>query len=385
MMHVVKNLIRHVNFSINLKTQLMKAIFNTFIALICVASQISAQEPVNFPLLGDTDREYHFRTAAAGDIDLELTGPGVVWDFSQIDPDSILPETGTQYYIDPADAPMIDMVDDVDFVLKNETNGVSDYTYLRMSANRVEVVATFDEFEPEPLVLPEPLLLMPLPLEFGFEEVETTEFFLDFMEVADTFDLTNEYLADGYGTLLLPNDVAFENVIRFGATSSISGLADVDEGDIEGTVRLVVDQTTYIYVCDELGVPAATIETGELTVFLVIIPDVVETPIFNVPTPVEITYYQPAGTSTEEEQFLGDLRIFPNPSADIVNLENLEFTSGTPIEWSVYDMKGRLIQTGEIPVFQSNFRIDLSGQKTGMYNLILTDGEKSTSYKVMKK
>ncbi len=364
----------------------MKAIFTTFFALICVFSHISAQQAVNLPLLGNTDIEYHFRTAAAGDIDLELTGPGVVWDFSQIDPDSIFPEIEMQSYIDPADAPMIDLVDGVDFVLRNEKDGVSsDYTYLRMLDNRLEVLATFDEFDPEPLVLPEPILLMPLPLEFGFEETETTEFFLDFMEIADTFELTNEYSADGYGTLLLPNDVAFDNVIRFRAKSSISGLADVEEGDIQGTVRLVVDQTTYIYVCDELGVPAVSIETGELTVFLVIIPNVVETPIFNVLTPVEITFYQPGETSTEEEQFLGDLRIFPNPSADIVNLENLEFTSGNPIDWSVYDMKGRLVQDGEIPVFNSNYRIDLSGQNTGMYNLILTDGEKSSSYKVIKK
>ncbi len=363
----------------------MKAIFTTVFALICLFSQISAQQPVNLPLLGDSENEYHFRTAAAGDIDLELTGPGVIWDFSQIDPDSILPEMSTQIYIDPADAPMIDMVGGVDFVLKNETDGVSDYTYLRLSDNRLEVLATFNQFEAEPLVLPEPLLLMPLPLEFGFEESTTTEFFIEFDELADTFDLTNDYSADGHGTLLLPNDVAFENVIRLEAVSSISGLADVEEGDIEGTVRLVVDQTSYIYVCDDLGVPAATIETGELTVFLVVIPDVLETPLLNVPTPVEITYYQPGETSTEEELFMGDLRIFPNPSADIVNLKNLEFTSGNPIEWSVYDMKGRLIQTGEIPVFQSSYRIDLSGQNTGMYNLILSDGEKSTSYKVMKK
>ncbi|TVR86736.1 MAG: T9SS C-terminal target domain-containing protein [Saprospirales bacterium] len=363
----------------------MKAIFTTVLSLIFVITQVTAQPSVNFPLLGDTDREYHFRTAAAGGIDLELTGPGVIWDFSQIDPDSIFPEVSTQSYIDPADAPMIDQIPDVDFVLKNETNGVSDYTYLSLSGNRLEVLATFDEFDPEPLVLPEPLLLMPLPLEFGFEESTTSEFFLEFNEISDTFDLTNEYSADGYGTLLLPNNQVFENVIRLQAISSISGLADVEEGDIEGTVRLVVDQTTYIYVCDELGVPAATIEKGELTVYLVIIPNVVETPIFNVPTPVEITYYQPGETSSAEEYFLTDLRIFPNPSADFINLENLEFTSGNPIEWSIYDMTGRLVQGGEIPVLNSKYRIDLSGQKTGMYNLILTDGEKSSSYKVIKK
>jgi len=66
-----------------------------------------------------------------------------------------------------------------------------------------------------------------------------------------------------------------------------------------------------------------------------------------------------------------DLKIFPNPAIDFINIKN-PFDATDAVRYQIYDMAGREVQNGSFD--GDAFKLNISALKTGIYSLIL-DGK----------
>lgn len=339
--------------------------FTLILSIALFGMSLFAQPVITLPLLGDENRDYTFRTAAAGDLNLNISGSNVVWDFSNIDPDSIFPEITVQQFIPPSEAPFSNLFSDADFVLKESSDFSVDYNYLELQGDRLMVIGLYTEGDTFPAIFPEPVLLSPLPLEFGFTETETVPFVFDLLDIVDTFQLTNTYEADAWGELRLPDGITIANTIRLEAKSEIDGIVDTDEG----TIRIVIDQTSYLFLSNDYGVPVATYSSQKATIFLVLGP--IQVPLFEFPAQPTLEYYSVLGTNVQE--FANDLEVtlFPNPTSDYINLSFGE-DMVEDFVYELFDLTGKLLLVGKISGGTTFHQIETQNLNGGMYLLALT-------------
>ncbi|TVR84065.1 MAG: T9SS C-terminal target domain-containing protein [Saprospirales bacterium] len=335
------------------------------LSLMVLGIGLVAQPVISLPLLGDQDKVYTFRTAAAGGLNVDVAGPNVVWDLSNIDPDSILPEISFQEFIPLLEAPFSNLFSNADFVLRETSEFSVDYNYLELKSDRLVVIGLYTEGDTLPAFFPEPILLTPLPLEFGFTESETIPFVFDFADLVDTFQLTNAYEADAWGELRLPNGIELQNTMRLKAKSDIDGLIETDEG----IFRVVVDQTSYLFLNNDFGVPVATYTRQTATFFLVLGP--IQVPIFELPAEPSLEFYSVLGTNTDEISSDLEVQLFPNPASDFIHLS---FGEGLPKDmvYEIFDLSGKSLMTGIISAESSIHQIETKTLSSGMYQLSLS-------------
>lgn len=98
-----------------------------------------------------------------------------------------------------------------------------------------------------------------------------------------------------------------------------------------------------------------------------------------------INYLVPEDVGTRDNKNeLSRLRIFPNPATDELNIGITDTDISSHYSLLLYDMYGRMIKTLQIASATENFRMDVSGLKAGVYQLILRkNGEISGAQKVV--
>ena len=334
--------------------------------------QLSAQDLITLPKLGDTNETYQFRSATGGSVDLSASGLGAVWDLTNIDPDSILPGIQLNYFVDLEDAPFNDLFEDADYVLVEEIGGNKEYTYIENANDRLLILGTYNESEMQPAVFPEPVLLSLLPVAFMDEETQTAPFVIEFFDEPDTLDVTLNYVADGYGTLLLPNGVVIEDALKFSNTTSFNTLFDIDDEDLgEVTVRVVGTFGTTQIVSNEYGVPVLSRTSQGAEIFLVVVENVIEVPVqsFEFPTTVEFIWEE--GTSVNNILFEGELEVWPNPVQDVLFISTGERFSNEPVDIFIFDSAGKMVLHKKADGLGSEYQLEVSGLVPGFYQLML--------------
>lgn len=81
-----------------------------------------------------------------------------------------------------------------------------------------------------------------------------------------------------------------------------------------------------------------------------------------------------------------DVNIYPNPSSDIVYVA-INSEKNEPINYSVSDLSGRVIEQGQwsLTSSHSRFTLNLSDAVTGMYFLKLSTNEGQSTFRILKK
>lgn len=88
-------------------------------------------------------------------------------------------------------------------------------------------------------------------------------------------------------------------------------------------------------------------------------------------------------TSTPAELAVNDLRLFPNPAGELVNI-SMTLPEATNLEAQVIDLLGRNVlnrNLGNLPGGDQRFSLDVSDLAPGVYSLRLTDGRAIRSLK----
>jgi hypothetical protein len=347
--------------------------------------QLSAQDIISLPKLGDTNETYQFRSAAAGGLDISASGLGVVWDLSQIDPDSILPGIILSYYIDPQEAPFIDLFGDTDFVLVNEEDGIKGYTYIRLEGNRLLIIGTYDEDEMMPAVFPQPILLSPLPINYLDEETQTVPFVVDFFDEPDTLEVTLNFIADGYGTLLLPNGLEIEDCIKFSNSTTFNTIFDVEDEDLgDIRVRIVGTFSTTQFLSNDYGVPVLDLTTQKIDLFFVVVEDIVEVPIQSLEFPSEVQFLWQGGTAVSNRIFEGELKIWPNPVQNTLYLSTSDRFSSEQVDILIFDSNGKMVFKQKSASLGDGLQIEMSLFPSGFYQLLLHNDGRFFTERIIK-
>ena len=353
----------------------MLRILTLFIASFFCFSSIGAQQTITLPKIGDTGFQYFFKTAAAGNLDLSHSGIGAVWDLTEIHPDSVFPGEQIWKYIELSEAPFNDQFPDADYVLTIEENGEIEYNYLSHMGGRLETIGSFTTGDSIPIVLTQPILMMPLPVDYLDEDSESSPLILDFFDGLDTFTLTRSYIADGFGSVILPagGGIPVEDCMKLTIHSGIEGFFELEEFEEFGELKLVADQTEIVFLSNDHPFPVAEYSSQKVTIFTMIGP--VEVPVFEFPAEETIRYMEPFVNSSRDLIMDGRLDVFPNPTSGELNIGGLEEIASEKLEMLVFDLSGKLVwQQSRQGVSQTPV-LDLSKLSPGIYQMVIRTDE----------
>ncbi len=168
-----------------------------------------------------------------------------------------------------------------------------------------------------------------------------------------TLEGTRNVLADGFGTLVMPN-MTYENCLRI--KSIVDGTVTTD---IFGTVPFTT--VTYSWFQILRNGPILTVKT--------------DLNFFNVEAKY---YYENPLIGLEELNQNASFKLFPNPVEDVLNIHNDTVLKINSLK--VYDVKGQMI------LMESNdfSRINLYNLQTGTYIVKIETSEKVIVNRILK-
>ncbi len=353
----------------------MLRILTLFIASVFCFPSVWGQQTITLPKIGDTEVQYFFITAAAGNLDLSHSGVGAVWDLTEIDPDSIFPGQQIWQYIELSEAPFNDQFPDADFVLTIEENTEIEYNFLTHMGGRLETIGSFTTGDSIPIVLPQPILMMPLPVDYLDEDSESFPLVVDFFDEIDTFTLSISYIADGFGSVILPNlgGIEIENCLKLTINSKVEGFFELEEFEEFGELKLVADQTEIVFLSNDYAVPIAEYSSQNITIFTMIGP--VEVPIFEFPAEETIRFMEPYVNPTRDLISGARLEVYPNPTSGELNIGGLEDIASKKLEILVFDLSGKLVVKQSQHEIPQTAVLDLSELIPGIYQMVIRTDE----------
>lgn len=97
----------------------------------------------------------------------------------------------------------------------------------------------------------------------------------------------------------------------------------------------------------------------------------------------KLTIWDP-NMSVEENEF-SNLKVYPNPTKDVVNIEFETATFGKT-KFDIFDINGRLVKTTESDLQnETKHQINIEQFTSGTYILVITNAKKTSSRKIIKK
>lgn len=330
-----------------------------------LALPLSAQITItqaDLPSAGDTMR---YQTTAAGNVDLTLTGPDVVWDFSTLAP--LLPGADTAVTVSSTpllyqfffNNPILYAAHDADYAMKGVGFGfqqlqVEDvYDYYKKSSGAFSNVgfgATINGLPASVRRIPVDRIYQ-LPVEYGNTDASSSAFQLEVPNMlffGQQQERSNE--VDGWGTLILPADT-FE-VLRVRTV-------------LEKHDTLYVQQFGFGFGFDE----PQTVEYKWLAQGMDA-PVLIVTTVAGVPTTARF-YYDPEVTTGVAEAAGRELpQVFPNPASHALTLV---IPDGAGARAVIVDLHGRIVRDLGKLAAGTRMHIDVSGLAAGAYTVRALD------------
>ncbi|MCX7985625.1 MAG: T9SS type A sorting domain-containing protein [Bacteroidales bacterium] len=287
-------------------------------------------------------------------------GANVVWDFSQLERTN---RTLTSHMLDISSAPQAEGLSNANFALEEFGN----YFYFNNNNKSMEQWATVSGNSI--LKYDKPIVKLKFPLNYGYKISGNYSGVQTCPSCSTTVSGTYEVFADAYGTIILPNQVVIDNVLRVKQTRTIQ----FGQGSS-------ITEITYRWYSADVRYP----------VFVII---KYVTPQHSYTS--ETAMYAHAGThkksATAVEQTISNstFEVFPNPFDNQVTLRiKLANTSKLTIE--LYDLSGKLIHSfykhhrftaGEQDLVLSTEKFRL---QNSYYYLKISDGKQTWIEKVIK-
>jgi len=298
-------------------------------------------------------------------VDYEDTGENYIWDFSQLIPLSQAVDT----FIGITDVPFLVALyfGDKSNLVKKDNNTIpipgfpitKQYTFLNntsSSYNNAGVLYTISQI-PIPLKYNSPDILYSFPMEYG----NTSSSFAEYAFGADNFgfiskEITRTNTVDGWGTLTTPYGT-FE-VLRL--KSDVVELDSIYIDSLGMGAPLYREYTEYSWLGKDYKIPLLKITSsfgGAVVTYL-------------------DSLRFPSAINDKLTSFGNDVKVFPNPTTDFVNI-TLESFSSSAIIVDIFDVYENMVankilyghKLGKVDVKMNMRQL---GLKNGMYFLKIT-------------
>lgn len=360
----------------------MKANITLIFSLIVFAS--FAQPTVTtdwLPQIGDQLSSAGITVEEA--IDPGMPGAGVVYDFSGVTlPDTL--DIAAFTVVDPATTPFSDFYQDADIALAIPEFGI--YSYSKITDGCLEDLGstvggiTFQIYTNARSFACSPVTYLNT---FSDEFAGTSEF----LGVVTHITGTNEVIADGWGTLLMPGGGSeIGNVLRLKSEEVTIDSTDLGSGIRE---KVISETTTYNFIsADYKNVLVSMSETYETQIGMSdgIPNDTIQSgPFYDFSYDPEPREVGTASTQIISADEIG-LNVFPNPAGELLNVR-FEATDRDMVNMIVHDLSGRqVLSSREASTPGMNaLPIDVSMLEPGMYILTVRNAKFSSSVKFTRR
>ncbi len=278
----------------------------------------------------------------------ETAGPNVSWDFSTVNVSILVGKTSV--YVDPASTPFAAQVEGANLAIKNEDEINGPYQFVNLTDEGLEHyytgwyedgISAFYTFTPS-------LKALEFPMSYGqtFEQDYVAELYKEgSLFMIDSSSASVE--VDAWGTVTTPVGT-FTDVLRMKRTTIASGYMYYD-----GNWVHTADLSTIVYSWFKAGIHTALInvsgfldEEGYTLIWLT----------------------NPGSTGMEEPKTVPELRIWPNPATEFLNIESEAIE-----ELTLYDIAGKLTLEANANG-ASSLRLTTSGLSRGSYLLEVRSG-----------
>lgn len=331
--------------------------------------------PADMPSAGDTMR---YRTTVATGVDLDLTGPNVIWDFSALTPDAPGADTAVSVSSTPFayqlffNNPFLYPQHDADFAMKGQDFGfqtfltVSNlYDYYKKDATGYRNVG----FGANINGLPSSTRRVPVdyihrfPLEFGDEDSSFSNFSLS---VPTLFSFEQDQwrynTVDGWGTLYLPADTF--QVLRVRSVLQRSDTIYVNQFGFGFRVD-EPETVEYRYIAQGMDAPVLLVTT-----------------LAGQPTTARF-YYDPEEITTGVGQLATATApvLYPNPAETSFRLQLPADHAGV---LDLLDASGRVVRGGLVVRAGGSVNVPVQDLAAGVYTARLTGARPWTGQVVVR-
>jgi hypothetical protein len=324
----------------------MKKLLLLFVLFTATSSKsqiLTLTQSVYEPVAGDTSRAYIMDTTAYGILPIAPTGTNVTWNFSNlVNTNSIV----TTAYVNPATS----TVTSPSGCSIIQQQGGS-FTFLKSSSTpstQTELMGV--NFGTTSVTFTNTGILARYPITYGYSLTDNLS-----GSVGGTAQATGSVtgLADGHGTLVLPNGNVYNNVLRVKSSQIINVNVFI-------LTIASLKQTVYSYYHSSSKFPVLTINRSTTTFST------------NTTQAVTVTANKDTYVIGLKENELPQLQfmLFPNPAAETLQLAL--FNGKAPESIRITDITGK-----EIVVYNHQSAISIDKLKSGLYFVEVTsDGNK---------
>jgi hypothetical protein len=286
-----------------------------------------------------------FKECNSAGVNAGPSGASVTWDFSSL---TLLPDTTTELIIAPSEAPHDSLFPSANMVEKYSDGR---YVYFEKTSTENKLHGFADDGSGFLIKYPNSMLFARRPITYqdSISDIYTTSFTSSGFDFRGQGTATIE--ADGYGTLILPNDT-YNNVLRVKITQS-----QVD--------TIIQFGSTYQTNTETYAWFDGTHNSALLKI------DSTISPTFQQKSVSYLLSETTSGIHMVNRSGLR-LKIFPNPAADEISFNAPEQGSIT-----VLNVLGRIIYQGNVPKGQST--VQTNQFPSGIYTLVYGAGESFVS------
>lgn len=323
-------------------------------SLIALASTAMAQGPTltasSAPHIGDN---YTIQAVHVAGISTTNSGPNQIWNYSGV------MDSGASYVesiISPSATSTASSFPTATMALTYSANPDTFYGYERLTTDSLTYLGTYAASLATFTYSP-PRLLFRYPVSYGDSYVSP---FSATSDIGDTITGIDSFTADGYGTLMLPQQT-FTNVLRY-------RLAQHSHQTSSSGFFIDIDQVEYDYYIPGYHNFLFTIAYGS--------------------TNTNGTAYSATNASYSKNVTTGlsdvflqyPVSVYPTCTSDYINIK----TSGADhMIYEICDLQGRQYMSGALAADDMN-RIDLLKLAPALYLLRVSDAKNSYTYKVVK-
>jgi hypothetical protein len=323
--------------------------------LLCIITAISSITAMSQPVLTyenlklELGKKYSFsgtdQIVHPGD-----SGENIVWDFSHL-----YEQTLVDYIVSESDSNF----PQANFNIKSEGNSSS---YIFEDSNSRYTHGFHIQLYDLTIEYDNPPLSMLYPLEYGNIRHDTFSGHYEYSGINYTTKGNAFYRCDAYGIITTP-DNTYSNAIRVYTKQTVR--------DSSATIDMSVESETYAWYIEGYPMPIFSIQIG----------------VNSMGTFYNTTYLKdPTINIHKIDQTAFNYTLYPNPSADILNLEVDPTFSISKLE--IVDLSGKQLQNIKLNNASDSgkLKIDVSELSNGIYFLRMTtsEGVRSAKFTVSK-
>lgn len=320
------------------------------LALVAV-SAIRAQPVINFPDAPQVDDVFPY--IAVGHVPISGTGEDVVWDLSALG-------VGTPVDL-PCESPDATAYGDQYPTATLALDGGNNISYMRADSSGLYVVGVYKDLGNLSIQIhfTDEQLFLPYPCTYGTAFSDPYAYTYTYPGGTVNGTGHGSYVADGFGTLILPYDT-IHNVLKLTGTDTVAE-------SIPGTAYVTAVQQVYFY---KPGIHYFVLSATQVSQSV------------NGGPPQQsagISYLGPAmftGIHSEQRQPIG-VEAWPNPASGLVNI-SYGIGKGRHVKLELFDANGHCIRARQahtvVPGIQRE-QLDLQGLPAGIYLVQVTDDQ----------